>query len=196
VIVTGLVLAAGSSSRLGEPKQLLAFRGTTLLGATLDVARKCGFAQLLVTVGGAAAEVQATVSFYGTEVVDNPAFGSGCGSSISAAVARVDSASQGIVLMLGDQPGVSAQTVHRLINEGGTSQVAVCRYADGRGHPFWFARSVFDELRTLHGDKAVWKVLESGRYSVTEVGIEGRVPIDVDTRDDYEALLASGEVSP
>jgi molybdenum cofactor cytidylyltransferase len=194
VIVTGLVLAAGSSSRLGEPKQLLPFRGTTLLGATLDVGRQCGFAQLLVTVGGAAADVQAAVDFGDAEVVENPEFGSGCGSSISAAIGRVDSASEGIVLMLGDQPGISAGTVRRLIDEGGTSQVAVCRYTDGRGHPFWFARSVFDELRALHGDKAVWKVLESGRYSVTEVGIEGAVPIDVDTWDDYEALLASIEV--
>jgi molybdenum cofactor cytidylyltransferase len=196
VIVTGLVLAAGSSSRLGQPKQLLPFRGTTLLGATLDVAHQCDFDQLLVTLGGAAADVQAAVDFGDAEVVDNPDFSSGCGSSISAAIARVDSASEGIVLMLGDQPGVSAETVRRLINEGGPSQVAVCRYADGRGHPFWFSRSVFDDLRALHGDKAVWKVLESGRYSVAEVGIETTVPIDVDTWADYEALLASIEVSP
>jgi len=196
VIVTGLVLAAGSSNRLGQPKQLLPFRGTTLLGATLDVARTCAFDQLLVTVGGAATDVRAAVDFGDAQLVDNPDFTTGCGSSISAAIAHVDSASDGIVLMLGDQPGVSAQTVRRLIAEGGTSQVAVCRYADGRGHPFWFARSVFDDLRALHGDKAVWKVLESGRYSVTEVAIETSVPIDVDTWADYEALLASSGVSP
>ena len=196
MIVTGLVLAAGSSNRLGQPKQLLPFRGTTLLGATLDVARQCAFDQLLVTVGGAAAEVQAAVDLGNAEVVDNPDFSTGCGSSISAAVAHVDSASEGIVLMLGDQPGVSAAAVRRLIDQGGTSQVAVCRYANGRGHPFWFARSVFDDLRALHGDKAVWKVLESGRCSVTEVAIETAVPIDVDTWADYEALLASSGVSP
>jgi molybdenum cofactor cytidylyltransferase len=196
VIVTGLVLAAGSSNRLGQPKQLLPFRGTTLLGATLDVARACGFDQLLVALGGAAADVRAAVDFGDAQLVDNPDFTSGCGSSISAAVAHVDNASEGIVLMLGDQPGVSAETVRRLIDEGGTSQVAVCRYADGRGHPFWFARSVFDDLLALHGDKAVWKVLESGRFSVTEVAVETAIPIDVDTWADYEALLGSSGVSP
>lgn len=196
MIVTGLVLAAGSSNRLGRPKQLLPFRGTTLLGATLEVARQCDFSQLLVTIGGAAASVLATVPLDGVELVDNPDFGTGCGSSISAAVAHVDSASEGIVLMLGDQPGVSAEAVRRLVDEGGTSQAAVCRYADGRGHPFWFARSVFDDLRSLHGDKAVWKVLESGRYSVAEVAIDSTVPIDVDTWADYEALLASIGVTP
>lgn len=66
----------------------------------------------------------------------------------------------------------------------------VCRYGDGRGHPFWFRREVFAELANLHGDKAVWKVLESGRYDVVEVSQEGPVPLDVDTWDDYEALLA------
>ena len=196
MIVTGLVLAAGSSSRLGQPKQLLPFRGTTLLGATLDVARQCNFDQLLVTVGGAAADVQVAVDFGDAEVVDNPDFSTGCGSSISAAMARLNTASEGIVLLLGDQPGVSADTVRRLIDEGGTSQVAVCRYADGREHPFWFARSVFDELRTLHGDKAVWKVLESGRHSVAEVAIQSMAPIDVDTWADYEVLLAASGVSP
>jgi molybdenum cofactor cytidylyltransferase len=195
VIVTGLVLAAGSSSRLGQPKQLLPFRGTTLLGATLDVARRCAFSQLLVTLGGAAADVAAVIDFTGAQVVDNPDFGSGCGSSISAAIAHVDDASEGLVLMLGDQPDVSVEAVSRLVGEGGASQVAVCRYADGRGHPFWFARTVFDELRSLHGDKAIWKVLESGRYSVTEVSIEATVPIDVDTWADYEALLAANGVS-
>jgi molybdenum cofactor cytidylyltransferase len=58
------------------------------------------------------------------------------------------------------------------------------------GHPFWFRREVFGELANLHGDKAVWKLLHSGAYPVTEVAVDGPVPIDVDTRADYERLLA------
>jgi molybdenum cofactor cytidylyltransferase len=202
VIVTGVVLAAGSSRRLGRPKQLLAFRGTTLLDATLDIARRCEFDQLIVTVGGAGDEVRATVDLSNVDVVDNPEFDAGCGSSISAAIAAIDDRSAGLVLMLGDQPGVSPDTIRRLVNEAGTSPLAVCRYTDALGHPFWFARSVFDDLRALHGDKAVWKLLESGRHQVVEVTIGGPVPIDVDTWDDYEALLARDaadtaiEVSP
>jgi molybdenum cofactor cytidylyltransferase len=190
LFVSGLVLAAGSSSRLGQPKQLLPYRGTTLLDTTLDVARECGFDQLLVTIGGASAQVRNTVDFSGVDVVENVAFTSGCSSSISAAIAAVDERAAGLVLMLGDQPGVSPDAVRRLIGEAGTSPLGVCRYADGRGHPFWFHRDVFADLLTLHGDKAVWKLLESGRYPVADVEVAGAVPLDVDTWDDYEALMA------
>jgi molybdenum cofactor cytidylyltransferase len=190
MFVTGLVLAAGKSSRLGQPKQLLPYRGTTLLDATLRVARACEFGQLLVTVGGASADVQAAVDLSGTEVVVNTEFATGCSSSISAAVGAVADRSAGIVLMLGDQPGVTPDAVHRLIAGASDAPLGVCHYSDGRGHPFWFHRDVFADLLTLHGDKAVWKVIESGRYDVADVEIDGPVPLDVDTWDDYHALLA------
>jgi molybdenum cofactor cytidylyltransferase len=188
--VTGLVLAAGSSSRLGQPKQLLPFRGTTLLGATLQVARSCGFDQLLVTVGGASAEVRDGVDLDGTEVVENVDHTTGCSSSIAAAVEQVDPRSNGVVLLLGDQPGVTAGSVARLVADAGAAPLGVCRYDDGRGHPFWFRRDVFGDLQTLRGDKAVWKLLESGRYDVAEVPTSGPIPLDVDTWDEYQALLA------
>lgn len=194
MFVTGLVLAAGSSSRLGGPKQLLPYRGTTLLDATLQVARQCRFDQLLVTVGGASSEVRETVDFTGVEVVENVAFTTGCSSSISAAIAVVDDRTNGLVLMLGDQPGVAPDTARRLIIEAADSPLGVCHYSDGRGHPFWFHRNVFDDLRSLHGDKAVWKLLESGRYDVADVEIDGPVPLDVDTMADYDALLAQDTV--
>ena len=78
-----------------------------------------------------------------------------------------------------------------LLKGAGTSPLGVCRYADGVGHPFWFRRQVFGDLVALHGDKAVWKLLESGRYPVLEVEIDGNIPLDVDTWPDYEALLAA-----
>ena len=71
------------------------------------------------------------------------------------AVERVDPASAGIVLLLGDQPGVTEVTVRRLIEAGAGESMAVCRYDDGVGHPFWLARGVFGELTGLHGDKGV-----------------------------------------
>ena len=75
--VAGLLLAAGSSRRLGQPKQLLPYKGRTLLDATLDVARAAPFDQRLVTVGGAADEVVHQVNFDGFKVVDSLHFTDG-----------------------------------------------------------------------------------------------------------------------
>jgi molybdenum cofactor cytidylyltransferase len=190
MFVTGLVLAAGASRRLGQPKQLLAYRGTTVLGSTLDMARGCGFEQLLVTVGGASAELRDRVDFRDCQVVENEHYASGCSSSIGAALGVVDDRAEGIVLLLGDQPEVTTAAVTRLREAAGSSLLGVCRYDDGVGHPFWFRRQVFDDLRALHGDKGVWGLLESGRFPVREVEVAGNVPLDVDTWGDYLALLA------
>ena len=185
MIISGLVLAAGGSRRLGRPKQLLPYGGGTLLGHVVQTARSCAFAQLVVAVGGAADDVRAEVDLDGAEVVVNDAYGEGCSSSIAAAleVVRGDV----LVLMLGDQPGVTVETVSALLAGRGEAALAVCRYDDGRGHPIAFARSVFGELANLHGDKGVWKLLDRG--PVTEVPVPGPIPLDVDTEEDYAAVL-------
>jgi molybdenum cofactor cytidylyltransferase len=189
VFVTGLVLAAGASKRLGQPKQLLPYRGATLLDATLTMARRCGFDQLLVTLGGAGTAVRAQCDLSGLSLVENAEFGTGCGSSISTAVRAVDPRADGVVLLLGDQPQVSCDTVTQLIAEAASAPMGVCRYDDALGHPFWFNRTLFESLTTLHGDKAVWKLLHSGLHRVVEVPTAGTVPIDVDTWQDYRQLL-------
>jgi len=191
--VAGLVLAAGSSRRLGQPKQLLAYRGATLLDATLDLARSASFDQRLVTVGGAGAQVRDTIDFAGFEIVESLKHTDGCSSSIVSALAHFDEDVAGFVLLLGDQPEVDPSVIASVVSAGLAGHpIAVCRYEDGIGHPFWFGRDTFDVLGALHGDKAVWKVIESGEFSVFEVGIEGQdVPLDVDTWEDYERLLAA-----
>jgi molybdenum cofactor cytidylyltransferase len=187
--VCGLVLAAGGSRRLGQPKQLLAFGGQTLLGHALDTARACGFDQLICAVGGSAEDVLAQVDLGDVEVVQNSAYGEGCSSSIAAALGAVDPRTTTLVLLLGDQPGVTAVTVRALLAGRGEAALAVCRYDDGRGHPFAFGRSAFGELAAMHGDKAVWKLLDRHAGAVVEVPVAGPVPRDVDTWEDYEAVL-------
>ena len=163
--VTGLVLAAGGSKRLGQPKQLLPFGKSTLLDQVLSIARRCPFDQALCVIGGGGPEVRGVVDLDGFEVVDNPAFGEGCSSSIAAALGVVDARADVLVLMLGDQPGVTPEGVAALIAGRGDADLAACAYEDGRGHPFAFSRALFGDLATLHGDKGVW--IAPGRPSST-----------------------------
>jgi molybdenum cofactor cytidylyltransferase len=186
--VAGLVLAAGGSSRLGRPKQLLPFGTATLLDHTLATARGCAFDQLVVAIGGAAGEVRGRVDLSGADVVVNEAYGAGCSSSIAAAVEALEPSADLLVLLLGDQPGVTCDTVAGLLAGRGDAEIAVCRYDDGLGHPFCFTRSLFATLRGLHGDKAVWKLVAAAGDAVAKVPLEGPVPIDVDTWADYEAV--------
>ena len=186
--ITGLVLAAGRSTRLGRPKQLLPFGEATLLDHTLNTARGCGFDQLVCAIGGAVDEIRSAVDLNGVDVVENHHSGDGCSSSIALALGAVDSDTDVLVLLLGDQPGVVPATVAALLAGRGSAPLAVCAYVDGRGHPFAFARAMFGELGQMHGDKAVWKLLERHADEVVEVPIAGTVPPDVDTWEDYDLV--------
>jgi molybdenum cofactor cytidylyltransferase len=188
--VTGLVLGAGGSQRLGRPKQLLPYGDGTLLGHVVGVARACAFDQLVVAIGGAAADVRSTVDLSGAEVVVNDAYGAGCSWSIAAALDVVDPFCDALVLMLGDQPGVTADTVAALLAGRGDAPLAVCAYDDGPGHPIAFAQSVFGDLADLHGDKGVWRLLDQRAADVARVPVAGPIPLDVDTPEDYQAVLA------
>jgi molybdenum cofactor cytidylyltransferase len=185
------VLGAGGSRRLGRPKQLLPYGEKTLLGHVLDTARACPFDQLVVALGGAADGVREQVDLGGADVVVNESFGSGCSSSIAAALGAVDERSEWLVLLLGDMPGVTVQTVEALLDARGDAPLVVCRYDDQRGHPFAFHRRMFEELANLHGDKGVWRLLDQRADDVVEVPVAGPVPLDVDTPEDYEAVLAA-----
>jgi molybdenum cofactor cytidylyltransferase len=186
--VTGLVLAAGGSKRLGQPKQLLPFGRATLLDHVLDTARACPFDQLVCVLGGGAEPVRATVDLSGADVVENHHFGAGCSSSIAAALGAVDPRADVLVLLLGDQPGVTPATVAALLDGRGDAPLAACRYDDGRGHPLAFARATFPALAALHGDKGVWKLMDARAAEVADVPVAGPIPLDVDTWEDYEAV--------
>jgi molybdenum cofactor cytidylyltransferase len=186
--VAGLVLAAGGSTRLGRAKQTLPYKDTTLLGHVLDCAHACAFNQLVVVLGGHAGEVRSQVDLTGTTVAHNPNHEGGCASSIAAALPALDPRADVLVLMLGDQPGVGPTAVRTLRARQGDAPIAVCCYEDGRGHPFSFRRELFPRLAELRGDKAVWTLLDERAEDVVEVRVPGRVPPDVDTWEDYEAL--------
>ncbi|TCN33642.1 molybdenum cofactor cytidylyltransferase [Kribbella orskensis] len=195
MFVTGLVLAADGSPRLGVPKELLSYQGETLLGASLDTARECGFDQLIVTLGTASEQVRERVDLDGAWVVDSPHADTGS-SSIVPALDVVDRRTDGIVVMLGDQPGVTSATVWSLVAEvaGPATPIGVSRYDNGQGHPCWFGRELFGELRQLRSDLDVWGLIRAGRHPITEVDAAGNIPLRVETWEDYQTLVALPDI--
>jgi molybdenum cofactor cytidylyltransferase len=190
--VSGLLLAAGASTRLGRPKQLLPFGSTTLLGSVLaEVSAAASLDEVVVVIGGAAAEVRRQVDFGRARVVENPEFGEGCASSYRTGLAALDPRAAAVVILLGDQPGVLRDAVDEVVAawRGAPAPIMLASYRGRAGHPLVFARSLFDDLGALRGDKAAWKLVDAGRAEVRAVPLDRPHPRDVNTPEDYAAVL-------
>ncbi|HEV8639980.1 MAG TPA: nucleotidyltransferase family protein [Methylomirabilota bacterium] len=194
-MISGLVLAAGKSARLGQPKQLLPFRGTTLLGWVLaQVSAAASLDEVIVVVGGAAADVRRRVDFGRARLVENPHFGEGCSSSYRAGLGALDPRADAVAVLLGDQPGIDAAIIDHVVqtwNRRRNERIAVAAYRDGPGHPLIFTRALFDQLAALKGDKAAWKILDAHPEWVHPVPVDRPKPPDVNTWEEYQAARSA-----
>ena len=190
--IVGVVLGAGRSSRFGAPKQLLPFGDTTMLGQVVRNANASDLDRVVVVLGRASEELRGSVDFGRAVVVENTAYGTGCASSLLAGMDAAGEDCEALALLLGDQPGVRAEFIDSALFEWRRKRPWACVTAyDGKpGHPFVFAREAFGDLRGLHGDKAVWKLIEAYPERVRRIGIDAPLPPDVDTPEDYELALA------
>lgn len=187
--ISGLVLGAGASSRLGQPKQLLPFKGGTLLGWVINQAeRAVGLDEVIVVLGRAADEIREKVVFGNAKVVENPVFGEGCASSYRAGIGALDPRSDAIIILLGDQPGVDPETINRVAGEwrSGDGQIALASYQGRKGHPMLFARPLFDKLVELRGDKAAWKLVDANPDLVRVIPFDLPFPEDINTVEDFQ----------
>jgi molybdenum cofactor cytidylyltransferase len=190
--ISGLILAAGTSSRMGQPKQLLPFRGTILLDWVMAQAESASaLNEVIVVLGRAADEIQPRLRSTRAKVIVNPVFTEGCSGSYKAGMATIDPRAEAVMVLLGDQPGVESAVIDQVAEDWRTKAgtIALTSYRGRRGHPMVFARELFDQLRQLSGDKAAWKILDAHPDWVRDVAVDYAFPDDVDTRQDYEALL-------
>ncbi len=189
--LTGLVLAAGSSKRLGQPKQLLPYRGTTLLGWTLAQAEASpALDEVLVIVGHASAAILASVTLGRARAVQNDEFGEGCAASYRTGLAAADPRAEGVMILLSDQPGVDTDAIGRVAAawRAERSPITLASYQGTPGHPLLFDCQLFPDLDALHGDKAAWKIIDQRPDWVHTTELGRPLPRDVDTWADYNAL--------
>jgi molybdenum cofactor cytidylyltransferase len=174
-MTAAVVLAAGASIRLGEPKQLVVVGGETLLERAVRVAREAGCAPVVVVLGAAAEQVATRCNLGGAVLVMNSGWEEGMASSIRVGVGAVGGA-DGVVLMTCDQPAV---TVEHLLVLTAAGEVTASAYAGRRGVPAYFPAASFPALIELRGDAGARELLRSAP-TVELVGGE----LDVDTAND------------
>ena len=194
--ISGLILGAGASTRLGPPKQLLPFADTTMLGWVVAQAQSAAsLDEIVVVLGRAADEIRERVDFGNARVVDNPVFSEGCSSSYRAGIAALNTQSEALMIILGDQPGITPEIINMLAESWRNEEapIALCSYRGRRGHPMIFAQSMFDLLVDLHGDKAAWKLVDANSDSLQEVHVDLDFPDDINTSEDFERLVIAAE---
>jgi molybdenum cofactor cytidylyltransferase len=190
-VVSGLVLAAGTSSRLGEQtKQLLPWQGTTMLGWVVRRAEASMLDEVVVVLGHEAEIIRRHVALQRARFVEAADFHEGCTSSIRAGLEALRPQSEAVVLILGDQPGIESETIAAVIAGWCHTQTPIVRvsYHGRSGHPMLFARSLYGQLKALHGDKGVWKLCDAHPEWVYEVEVDQPYPSDVNTWADYTRL--------
>ncbi|MCS7255573.1 MAG: nucleotidyltransferase family protein [Thermomicrobium sp.] len=187
--VAGIVLAAGLSTRLGEPKQLVSLCGKPALQHVLDRVRQTRLAPIILVVNRRVAEHLAALDTRGCTIVVNEHPERGQSASLRAGLAAVPSDTDAVVFVLGDQPFVEPATIEGLIDLFVSTSALVVRprYADGPGNPVLVHRRLFTELAELEGDVGARAVLV--KYAAATVELDARdrpMPLDLDTPEDVE----------
>jgi CTP:molybdopterin cytidylyltransferase MocA len=191
--VAAIILAAGESRRLGQPKQLLAYGGETLLARAIRLANEAGASPVLTVLGANFERIRAAIDSSNSIPVHNDRWRQGIASSIEAGVRALrvcGPEAEGALLMGCDQPRLTADHLRSLIAafEGQAAAViAASSYAGVQAVPAVFPRAAFAELRALGGDKGARSVIESAQCPVVAVEFPGG-EVDIDLPEDLALL--------
>jgi len=188
----GLVLAAGSSRRMGSPKQLLRVRGTPLLELVVGQAGASKLDEVVVVLGAAADEIRHGVDMGRAHVLVNSDHASGMASSLKAGLASLGSGVARAVVILGDQPDVDAGLLNQLLDLQESSGLPAAALSfNGLLHPpVVLKRELWADLMSLEGDVGCRAVIRAKPELVARVPVDGALthPVDVDTPADYERV--------
>jgi molybdenum cofactor cytidylyltransferase len=189
-VITGIVLAAGTSSRFGRTKQLLQLNGKPLVQHAVDAAAAGGLDEIVVVLGHDAERVGASLHLPPSgRTVLNRSYEAGQSTSLAAGLDAAGPESDAAVVLLADQPGITAEHLRALVDgfESGRPLVVRLRFRDGPG-PALLSREVWDEARRLAGDTGAREIITAHPEWVKEIVVDSDAPADVDRPADLDRL--------
>lgn len=188
-----IILAAGNSSRLGRPKQLLTYQGKSLIDIVTNAAIQTNIKHIVVVLGAYAEQISEKQQQQGVNYIVNDSWEQGMSSSISAGLLYLRSQNkdiQQVIIAVSDQPFISKEIFKNLIKaqqETGKS-IVTCRYAQTTGTPALFNKAYFDQLLSLNGNHGAKNILIAHPEDTASISFE-KGDIDIDTEIDYNNLI-------
>ncbi len=190
--VGGAVLAAGGSSRLGQPKQLIHWRGTPLVGHAVAAALGGGLQPVVVVVGAQAAEVQRAIGDLAVEFVENPAWQAGQSTSLRAGLAALSERVEALIFLLADMPNIDPPLIRALVARQRRSAARIIApRAGGRwANPVLFDVETFAALAEVRGDQGGRAIFD--QFDIEALAWDPKILLDVDTPEDLRGLDGQG----
>jgi CTP:molybdopterin cytidylyltransferase MocA len=193
-----VVLAAGGSRRLGQPKQLVTISGEPLIRRVVRSAVGSGTDQVVVVLGSSAYDCVGAIKECGVDIVINPFWESGLAGSLRIGVERAEAAgAEAVLILLADQPCLTPKVVQEFLDRAVArpDQVIAARYGDVLGPPIFFGSDWFPRLKALEGDQGARKLIreQQGRLDIVEWP-EGAIDIDM-PEDLSRALISLGDLT-
>jgi molybdenum cofactor cytidylyltransferase len=192
--VSAVILAAGTSARMGRPKQLLPLGGTTVLAHAIENVRSAGVVEMVLVLGASAEAIRRQLHqslLEGLKVVVNPAYAQGMASSLREGLSALDPQSAAALIILGDQPLVRPQTLRQIIagyHQSG-ARIVIPSHQGKRGNPVLLNRAVFPEVMALEGDTGCRAIFANHLDAILKVEVDDPgILLDIDNQDDYDRL--------
>ena len=190
--VAGIILAAGRSTRMGRPKQLLTFRGRTVLEWVVDNALASALHRVIVVLAHQAEAVKPLMEQREVTTAMNPSYEAGQSSSLKAGLKALTEETDAALFLLGDQPLVTPETIDLILAAfaDSPSPIVMPTFDGQRGNPVLFSRGTFPRIEALSGDCGARALFREYAGEISSVVVQTpTILFDLDTEEDYRRLL-------
>ncbi|MDY6898110.1 MAG: nucleotidyltransferase family protein [Cyanobacteriota bacterium] len=189
-----IILAAGKASRMGKPKQLLTYQGSSLISHAINVGLNSICKPVVVVLGAYAEKVKLEIDKLPVQIIENPDWETGMASSIRAGISTINQNNinlDAVIIALADQPLIPEAVFNELIQkyQETENKIIASAYDDIVGVPALFDKNLFLELMDIKGDRGAKALIRKYQDEVLTIPV-AEAAIDIDTEDDYEKLLS------